>query len=75
MCRPCEGLTAFNDLSQSLSVVGILRNWFTEVPGLASPIVDCQRNVMRRNGASDRWPASLDSFHGGTSCGVLKDDT
>jgi len=70
--RPREVLTALDDLSQCLSVVRILCDWFTEVPGLTSPIINRQCNMMRRNGASDRWPAGLDSFHGSTSCGVLK---
>lgn len=75
MDRLSEALTTLDDISQGLSVVGILRNWFTEVPGLTSPIVDRQCNVMRRNGTSDRWPASFDSFNCGASRGVLKYDT
>ena len=72
MARPRELLTTLDDLPESLPVVRILRNWFTEVPSLTSPIIDCQRNVMRRNGASDGWSASLDGFHGRASRGVLK---
>jgi len=74
MGRRREALTALNGPSQGLSVIRILRDWFTEVPGLTSPIINCQCNVMRRNRASDRWPASLDGFHGGASRGVLKYD-
>ena len=69
---PRESLTALDDLPESLPVVRVLRNWFTEVPSLAGPIIDGQCNVMRRDGAGDRWPASLDCFHSGASRGVLK---
>lgn len=67
-----ELLTTLDDLSQGLPIVGILRNWFTEVPSLASPIIDRQGNVMSGDGASDRWPAGLYGFHGSSSRGVLE---
>ena len=74
MARPRGSLTALDDLPESIPVVGVLRNWFTEVPSLTSPIVNRQCDVMRRNGASDRWPTSLDGFHGSTGGGVLEYD-
>ena len=69
---PRESLTVLDDLSESLSIIRVLRNWFTEVPSLASPIIDGQRNVMRCDGASDCWPARLDCFHSGASGSVFK---
>ena len=69
---PRESLTALNDLPESLPIVRVLRNWFAEVPSLSSPIVNCYFKVMDRNGASDRWPTSLDCLHGGASRRMLK---
>jgi len=33
-------LTFLYDVSQSLSVVGILSHWFAKIPGLTSPIIN-----------------------------------
>lgn len=71
---PRESLTALDDLSESLSVIRVLGDWFAKVPSLTSPIVDRQRNMMRRDGASYCWSTSLDRFHSGARCGVLKYD-
>jgi len=74
MAGPRESLTTLYDFPESLSVIRILRDWFTEVPSLTGPIIDCQRNMMGGDGAGDRWPTSLDGLHGGTGRGVLEHD-
>jgi hypothetical protein len=73
-CRPHGSLTALDDFSESLAIVRILCNWFTEVPGLTSPIVYRQCDMMRGDCASDCWPASFDSVHRCTSGGVLENN-
>ena len=70
---PTRGpLTTLNDLSESLSIVGVLRDWFTKVPSLAGPIIDSQCNVMCCDGASDCWSTSLNCIHCGARGCVLK---
>lgn len=59
-----EELTLFDHISQSLAITRKLGNRLAEIERLACPVVHRQRQVMRRDGASDRLAALLDGFHG-----------
>jgi hypothetical protein len=56
--------TFFDNTLKRLPVRRILRDGLAEVPRLACPVVDCQRQMMGGDGAGDCGSAFLYSFDG-----------
>lgn len=59
-------------LPQSQPVIGIFGNWFTEVKGLTSPVVDSQIKVMCGDAACHSLSETFDGVNRCTSSSVLK---
>ena len=57
-----------------MTIIRIFRHRLAEIPRLARPIVDDQREVVRGDRGSDSGAAGLDGFDGGTCRRVLEDD-